>query len=93
MDKTSGKYSEWREKIKPFLISKLEEFHFLGLERLTMDELWAFIEETLEKQKVEPRLYRIVGSVMRLSVNDYMNKIRMEMFKGVDILKENQPLP
>lgn len=80
-------YDEWRHKIEPFITSKLEEFRFLGLERLTADELWAFIKEQLEKAKEEPRLHRIVSRVMRLSINDYMNKIRMEMFQEAGSLE------
>ncbi|MBM7644693.1 uncharacterized membrane protein YheB (UPF0754 family) [Scopulibacillus daqui] len=75
-------YQEWREHIQPFLDSKLEEFHTLGLKRLTMGELWAFIEETMEKKDKSVKLHEFVNHVMGLSVNDYMDKLRKDMFKG-----------
>lgn len=80
-------YDDWREKIEPYLTSKLEEFHLLGLQRITSDELWAFSKEHFAKQKEELKTHRIVGHLMSLSVNDYLNKLRIEMFKGVDIFK------
>jgi hypothetical protein len=78
-------YDDWREQLEPFLTSKLEEFHLLGLQRITRDELWEFSKERFAKQKEELKCHRIVGHLMRLSINDYLNKLRMEMFKGTDI--------
>ena len=84
-------YDEWKELVEPFLISKLEEFHLLGLERLKEDELWAFAKENFIKKKEELKCHRIVGHLMSLSINDYLNKLRIDMFKGVDVFKEEQP--
>ncbi|MGV3487877.1 MAG: post-transcriptional regulator [Tuberibacillus sp.] len=85
-------YDDWREKLEPFLSSKLEEFHMLGLERVTEDELWELAKESLKKNKVEMKTHQIVGQLMRLSVNDYLNKIRIQMFKGIDIFNEEDRL-
>ena len=85
-------YDDWLEEIRPFLISKLEEFHLLGLERLTEDELWSFAKESLQKHKVEMKCHQIVGHLMRISVNDYLNKLRIEMFKGIDLFQDGEPL-
>lgn len=75
-----------RDFIEPFLKSKLEEFHLLGMERLTMDELWVFVLEMMKKKKIkEVYLHECINFIMRLSVNDYLNKIRLEMFKGLDL--------
>lgn len=75
-----------RQYINPFLISKLEEFQLLGMERVTMDELWGFVLERMKKKKIkEVFLHELVNFIMRLSVNDYLNKIRLEMFKGLDL--------
>lgn len=85
---------QWREHIQPFLQSKLEEFHLLGLNRLTMDELWQFVEENLSKKKKERevnKLHQFVNYVMSLSINDYMNKVRMDMFRGKDPLNSENP--
>ncbi|MFD2618194.1 post-transcriptional regulator [Terrilactibacillus laevilacticus] len=80
-------YVEMREYIEPFLKSKHEEFQLLGIERLSIDDLWDFVLFTIEKKKADKpsRLYQLVNHVMSLSVNDYMNKLRIDMFKGTEI--------
>lgn len=75
-----------KEYIYPFLKSKWEEFQHLGMERMTMDELWSFVKESMKKKKLkEAHLHELVNFIMRLSVNDYLNKIRIEMFKELDL--------
>lgn len=82
-------YEKWRDYVRPALQSKLEEFRLLGVKRLTLDELWDFVLETLAKKKEHDlMLHQFVNHIMTISVNDYMNKLRMEMFKGVDFFKE-----
>ncbi|WEG14076.1 post-transcriptional regulator [Pullulanibacillus sp. KACC 23026] len=81
-----------RHHIEPFLVSKFEEFQLLGIESLSMDELWSFILESMKKKKLkDPMLHELVNFIMRLSVNDYLNKIRLEMFKGVDLNVFSEP--
>lgn len=82
---------KWRTKIGPFLQSKLEEFKLLGIERLTIDDLWQFVKETMESKKQDKpdRLHQVVAHVMSLSVNDYMNKLRMNLFKDSDLHTDN----
>lgn len=76
-------FEKWRTVIAPFLYSKLKEFHMLGLNHLTFDDFWQFAKETMEgKKKEKPeRIHEVVAHVMSLSVNDYMNKLRVDMFK------------
>ena len=80
----------FRSKLAPFLTSKLEEFRLLGLNHISADELWEFTKEKiakeLKKQHLDDlHLYQLVSILMSLSVNDYMNKIRLEMFKSEDL--------
>ncbi|WP_100488691.1 post-transcriptional regulator [Sporolactobacillus pectinivorans] len=78
---------KWRKEIAPFLQSKLEEFHLLGLNHLVMDEFWQFAKESIEKKKEDrpERIHEVVAAIMSLTVNDYMNKIRMDMFKDSSV--------
>ncbi|MCI1856637.1 MAG: post-transcriptional regulator [Sporolactobacillus sp.] len=87
----SDNLEKWREKIGPFLRSKLEEFRMLGLENLTMDEFWQFAKTTMEKKKEDKpeRIHEVVSCVMSLTVNDYMNKLRMDMFRKQPIDVKN----
>jgi len=94
---TRDNLDEHLQDLKPFMDSKLEEFHLLGLTHMKERELWAFIKETMEQnakkqQKDEWHFYEVVGQVMRVTVNDYMNKIRLEMFHSEDLLKITQEL-
>lgn len=74
---------KWRTIIEPFLQSKLNEFQLLGLNHLKMDEFWQFVKESLEKKKEDKpeRIHEVVAAVMALTVNDYMNKLRVDLFK------------
>jgi hypothetical protein len=81
---------KWHKSIEPFLQSKLEEFHLLGLNHLSREEFWQFVKEKLEKAKGEKpeRIHEVVAAVMALTVNDYMNKLRMDMFRDSPLDKE-----
>lgn len=74
---------KWRNQITPFLKSKLDEFHLLGVSHLSLDEFWEFAKEAIERSKEErpERIHEIVAAVMSLTVNDYMNKLRRDLFK------------
>ncbi|RYL93902.1 hypothetical protein EWI07_06970 [Sporolactobacillus sp. THM7-4] len=74
---------KWRNLIEPFLQSKLDEFHLLGLDHLTMDDFWKFVKESIEGKKGDKpeRIHEVVACVMAFTVNDYLNKLRMDMFK------------
>ncbi|GGH85780.1 hypothetical protein JOD43_003445 [Pullulanibacillus pueri] len=93
-----GSFDYWRIKVNPFLQSKLEEFQLLGINHLSLDDLWAFIKEKVQKKTKkneadeEWRLHQVVGYIMSISVNDYMNKIRLEMFQDEDLLKVTEEL-
>lgn len=78
---------KWRVKIRPFLESKLNEFHLLGLDHLTMEEFWPFVKDSIEGKKDEKpeRIHEVVAAVMALTVNDYLNKLRVDMFKNNDL--------
>lgn len=87
MPEKSLDMDKWRETIRPFLQSKLDEFHQLGLNHLTMDEFWTFVKEKLETAKGDrpERIHEVVAAVMSLTVNDYMNKLRMDVFRDTPL--------
>ncbi|MDD9147670.1 MULTISPECIES: post-transcriptional regulator [unclassified Sporolactobacillus] len=94
MPETNEGMEKWRNEIMPFLQSKLEEFHLLGLNHLTMDEFWKFTKERLERKKGNKpeRIHEVVAEVMSLTVNDYMNKLRMDMLKDSPVGLGDGPL-
>lgn len=82
--------SSFREKaavFRPQLLvvieSKLDEFKLLGYDTVTEDELWECLEKTLWRKKEEdPMLFQLVEDILSLTINDYMNYIRIESFKS-----------
>lgn len=74
---------KWRNRITPFLKSKLDEFHLLGVSHLSLDEFWGFAKEAIGRNKeIQPEhIHEVVAAVMSLTVNDYMNKLRRDLFK------------
>ncbi|WP_077621033.1 post-transcriptional regulator [Bacillus sinesaloumensis] len=76
-------YDKFRETVRPFLKSKLEEFELYGYDRVTEEELWGFLKnKTWKKEKEEKRLYQLVGDILSVKVGDYMNYVTVEAFKA-----------
>ncbi|MFX3615964.1 MAG: post-transcriptional regulator [Sporolactobacillus sp.] len=92
MADVQDEFEKWRSVIAPFISSKLNEFHLLGLQSLNSDDFWQFVKDTMAAKKGEKpeRIHEVVAHLMSLSVNDYMNKLRMDMFRdtssGLDAL-------
>ncbi|RYM05252.1 hypothetical protein EWH99_06585 [Sporolactobacillus sp. THM7-7] len=87
MPEANDDLEKWRDRIAPFLQSKLEEFHLLGLDEITMDDFWIFTKESIgrKKEKKPERIHEVVADVMALTVNDYLNKLRTDMFQGSEL--------
>jgi Post-transcriptional regulator len=77
------KVSEYKPKLQVVIESKLDEFKMLGYDTVSEDELWQCLENTLwRKNEDEPKLFQLVEDILSLTVNDYMNYIRIESFKS-----------
>ncbi|MEH7379817.1 post-transcriptional regulator [Bacillus sp. JJ1533] len=76
-------YEKFRETVRPFLKSKLEEFKLYGYESVKEEELWEFLKnKTWRKEKEEKRLHQIVNDILSIKVGDYMNYATVEAFKS-----------
>ncbi|MET3196240.1 post-transcriptional regulator [Bacillus sp. OAE603] len=77
------KVSEYKPKLQVVIESKLDEFKMLGYDTVSEDELWQCLENTLwRKNEDDPKLFQLVEDILSLTVNDYMNYIRIESFKS-----------
>ncbi|GGI10560.1 post-transcriptional regulator [Gottfriedia solisilvae] len=77
------KVSEFKPKLQVVIESKLDEFKMLGYDTVSEDELWQCLENTLwRKNEDDPKLFQLVEDILSLTVNDYMNYIRIESFKS-----------
>ncbi|MFD4703625.1 post-transcriptional regulator [Gottfriedia sp. NPDC058432] len=75
--------AEFKPKLQVVIESKLDEFRMLGFDTVSEDELWECLERTIwRKKEDEPKLFQLVEDILSLTVNDYMNYIRIEAFKS-----------
>lgn len=76
-------YDKYRETVRPFLKSKLEEFVLYGYDSVKEEELWAFMKsKTWRKEREEKQLHQIVSDILGVKVGDYMNYATVEAFKA-----------
>ena len=72
---------ELNETIESLCRSKAEEFHLIGYEHVTAEEIWQCVSNGY-RQGEEPRLYRIVNDILSLKVTAFMNFMTISAFKG-----------
>ncbi|THE15333.1 post-transcriptional regulator [Bacillus timonensis] len=76
-------YDRFRETVRPFLKSKLEEFELYGYDSVKEEELWEFLKnKKWRKEKEEKLLYQIASDILSVKVGEYMNYATVEAFKG-----------
>ncbi|MBD1381233.1 post-transcriptional regulator [Metabacillus arenae] len=86
---------QYRHHLKPFIISKLEEFKLLGYGEVKVDEFWTYlISKKWKKQKEELQMHEIVSDILSVKANDFMNYATVESFKTSSWMgsEENQRL-
>lgn len=86
-------YDKWRDKLQPVLDIKVEEFELLGF-KADCDEIWNSVVARIHRENPsEPvRFHRFVNELMKMSVNDYINRLRVESLKGPNWFSGNKPL-
>lgn len=84
------KLIEWKETVYPVLISKKEEFHLLGYDTATTEEIWDCLLAKLERRKTEYQLHQFVDEIFKLSLNEYMNWLTISAVTttNIDLLDE-----
>lgn len=86
MDKEKS-VSEWRKEIELVLEIKKNEFHMLGYDKATTDDIWNCLRTTVWKEnKPQKRLYEVVSEVLRLQSTTYMTYLTMGIYQGNDDL-------
>lgn len=80
---------EWKETVYPALLSKTEEFHLLGYDQATTEEIWECLIAKLERRNEEYQLHQFVSEILRMSANEYMNWLTISAYKGPDWFGDN----
>jgi len=74
-------FAEWKDEVKPAVMSKKEEFHYMGYESVTEDEIWECVLTRLKKKKEDPRLHTLVDYILSLTLNDFMTWLTIQSYK------------
>jgi Post-transcriptional regulator len=70
---------KYREDLIEVVNSKVEEFHFLGYDRVTEEEVWDCLKKRKwKKYKEEKMLHQLVNDVLSLSPSEFMNYLTIE---------------
>jgi len=69
-----------KEKLKEVLESKVDEFHLLGYESVTEEDIWACV--TSKYQETWPPLHHLVNDIFSLKVTDFMNWLTVGAYRG-----------
>ncbi|WP_042459096.1 post-transcriptional regulator [Neobacillus dielmonensis] len=75
-------FDQYRTQVRPALVSKLEEFRFLGYDAVSETELWEFLtKKKWKKVSEELKLYQIIADILTIKIGDYMNFAAIESLK------------
>jgi hypothetical protein len=61
--------------------SKAEEFHLIGYEHVTGQEVWECVSEKYNKTG-QPELHELVNDILSLKVMKFMNFMTISAYKG-----------
>lgn len=75
-------FEVWKNDVMPALISKVEEFHMMGYNRATEEELWECVIAKLRKQKSLVQIHYLVSCILSLKATDYMTWLTVGAYKG-----------
>lgn len=81
----------WKDTVYPVLRSKTEEFHLLGYDKATTEEIWECLMARMERQQGEYRLHQFVNEIFRLSANEFMNWLTISAYTGPDWFSDDSP--
>ncbi|GAF19446.1 hypothetical protein JCM19046_4097 [Bacillus sp. JCM 19046] len=79
----------WKDDVIPVLSIKLEEFHELGYNRVTKEDLWLFYMDKLKKKKEFMPFYAFVDELLSIQPQGYMTWLTVNTYKEpIDWFKE-----
>lgn len=89
--KVSHANDRYRNKVRPALKSKQEEFLTFGYGRVSEEDIWGFlVNKKWRKEKREMRLYEIVQDVLSLKVGEFMNYTQVQALKEAEFTMDNE---
>ena len=80
----------YKDHLRPFLYSKLEEFKILGYDDVEHESLWSYLIHKKWKQKKELPLHELAGNILSVKIGDFMNYATVEAFKSSNWLESDE---
>ncbi|AUZ39674.1 post-transcriptional regulator ComN [Bacillus sp. MBGLi79] len=71
----------YKDHIRPFLYSKLEEFKILGYDDVELESLWSYLTNKKWKKKMELNIYELASDILSVKIGEFMNYATVESFK------------
>ncbi|MBE3569879.1 MAG: post-transcriptional regulator [Bacillales bacterium] len=89
MKKNHHPYERYYHRLKPALVSKVEEFRLLGYGAVQLDSLWNyFIKKKWKNAQQDIRIYQLVSDIIALKPGDFMNYATVESYRSSSLLTE-----
>ncbi|MBL3646313.1 post-transcriptional regulator ComN [Bacillus vallismortis] len=71
----------YKDHVRPFLYSKLEEFKILGYDDVELESLWSYLTHKKWKKKTELHIYELTSDILSVKIGEFMNYATVESFK------------
>ncbi|WP_069839606.1 post-transcriptional regulator ComN [Bacillus sp. F56] len=71
----------YKDHVRPFLFSKLEEFKILGYDDVELESLWSYLTNKKWKKKMELNIYELASDILSVKIGEFMNYATVESFK------------
>ncbi|WP_062049759.1 post-transcriptional regulator [Bacillus sp. JCM 19034] len=73
-------FDVWKEEVEPALRSKVDEFHLLGYDRATKEEVWKCVLYQLRKKKEFIHKHAFVNHILTLKSQTYMTWLTIHAY-------------
>lgn len=80
MEEHQKELDRLKVELRDICQSKAEEFHFLGYEHVTPDEVWDCVSNAYRKEI--PSIHKLVNDILSLPVTKFMNWMTMKIYRG-----------
>ena len=78
--------NQWKTSVLPFLESKVEEFHLMGYNQATTEDIWNCLVEKVWKGEPELRIYKVVRDIMHLQSSIYLSYLTTKSLQDDDLM-------
>jgi len=78
--------TEWKEMIEPALDVKVEEFHLMGYDQATSEDIWNCLLKKIWNGNPKKRIYEVIADIFHLKTNVYLSYLTVEAHTSEDLV-------